>query len=149
MTLDEIVPILQLAIGPVIVMSGAGLVLLSMTNRLGRVIDRARLLAESVRNGGNGESRRVRGQLPILARRAGLLRQAIGFTSFSLLLAAFLVIVLFLMALMKVEAGSVIIALFILCMLCLIAGLSFFIADINISLGALRLETDLDNRDNT
>jgi len=33
MTLDQIIPVLQLSIGPVIVISGAGLVLLLMTNR--------------------------------------------------------------------------------------------------------------------
>ena len=33
---------LQVAIGPVILISGVGLLLLTMTNRLGRAIDRAR-----------------------------------------------------------------------------------------------------------
>jgi hypothetical protein len=36
--------VLQTAIGPVILISGVGLLLFSMTNRSGRVIDRARLL---------------------------------------------------------------------------------------------------------
>ena len=49
MLLEQIVPALQLSIGPVIVISGAGLVLLSMTNRYARVIDRARSLAEALR----------------------------------------------------------------------------------------------------
>ena len=40
-SLSELVPILQIAIGPAILISGVGLLLLSMTNRLGRVIDRA------------------------------------------------------------------------------------------------------------
>jgi hypothetical protein len=34
-TLAELIPILQIAIGPVILISGVGLLLLSMTNRLG------------------------------------------------------------------------------------------------------------------
>ena len=45
MRLIDLVPILQMAVGPVILISGVGLLLLSMTNRLGRVIDRSRLLA--------------------------------------------------------------------------------------------------------
>ena len=39
MTTIAIVPILQTAIGPVILISGVGLLLLTMTNRLARTID--------------------------------------------------------------------------------------------------------------
>ena len=41
MSLKDLLPVLQVAIGPVILISGVGLLLLSMTNRLGRTIDRA------------------------------------------------------------------------------------------------------------
>ena len=44
----ELIPILQSAVGPVILISGVGLLLLSMTNRFGRVVDRARILAGSI-----------------------------------------------------------------------------------------------------
>ncbi|WP_345111750.1 DUF2721 domain-containing protein [Candidatus Villigracilis vicinus] len=43
-SIQELIPVLQTAIGPVILISGVGLLLLSMTNRLSRVIDRARNL---------------------------------------------------------------------------------------------------------
>ncbi len=49
MPLDELIPILQVAIGPVILISGVGLLLLSMTNRFGRVTDRSRTLLENLR----------------------------------------------------------------------------------------------------
>jgi len=120
------------------------LVLLSMTNRFGRVIDRSRSLAESMRGDSNGESHRIRSQLRILTRRARMLRLAIALASVSLLLAAFLVIALFIVALLDLEAASLIIAIFILCMGSLIAGLLFFIADINLSLSALKLEIDVE-----
>jgi len=35
-TLTQLIPVLQVAIGPVILISGVGLLLLSMTNRYGR-----------------------------------------------------------------------------------------------------------------
>ena len=47
--LQEIIPVLQVAIGPVILISGVGLLLLTMTNRLGRAIDRSRSLAGELR----------------------------------------------------------------------------------------------------
>ena len=43
-SLEQIIPELRDAIGPVILISGVGLLLLTMTNRLGRTIDRARQL---------------------------------------------------------------------------------------------------------
>jgi len=140
MSLEHLVPALQLSIGPVIVISGVGLILLSMTNRFGRVIDRARNLAELLRGETPCETRQVQSQLHILARRGRLLRLAIELASTSLLLAASLVITLFLVVLLELEAALLITALFILCMLSLIAGLLFFLADVNVSLSALKLE---------
>lgn len=49
--LPDLLPSLQIAIGPVILVSGVSLLLLSMTNRLGRVIDRARDLSIELRSG--------------------------------------------------------------------------------------------------
>jgi hypothetical protein len=42
MSLTDLIPTLQLAIGPAILISGVGLISLSMTNRFGRAIDRSR-----------------------------------------------------------------------------------------------------------
>ena len=147
MSLDQLVPVLQLSIGPVILISGVGLVLLSMTNRFGRVIDRSRSLAESLRSVSGNEVYRLQSQLAILMRRARLLRLAIASTSICLLLAALLIIALFLVALLDLEAASLIIVLFISCMVSLIMGLIVFIVDVNVSLSALKVETDVENRD--
>ena len=51
-SLEKIIPMLQVAIGPVILISGIGLLLLTMTNRLGRAIDRARLLKAVTKSAG-------------------------------------------------------------------------------------------------
>ena len=140
MPLTDLVPILQIAIGPVILISGVGLLLLSMTNRLGRVIDRSRLLAESFRKAGPGDQSRLSSQLKILSRRARLVRLAIILATLSMLLAAVLVIALFLAALFRLEIGGVVIVLFVGCMGSLIGSLVVFILDINLSLSALKLE---------
>jgi len=147
MSLDQIVPVLQLSIGPVILISGAGLILLSMTNRYGKVIDRSRILAESLRKVAGNETNRFQSQLQILMRRAQLLRLAIAFTSISLLLVALLIIALFLVALIGIKAAILIIILFTSCMLSLIAGLIIFIVDVNISLSALKVETHIHEND--
>ena len=60
--------------------------------------------------------------------------------SISVLLAAVLIILLFLTALLKWELAIIIVAIFVACMGAVIASLIFFIRDIDMSLRALSLE---------
>ena len=145
MKLTELVPILQIAIGPVILISGVGLLLLSMTNRLGRVIDRSRQLAEGLRKCETDKQERYTSQLAVLSRRARLVRLAIILATFSMLLAGVLIIVLFLGALLHLEIVSLVIIVFVGCLGCLIASLIYFVADVNLSLSALKLEIASDH----
>jgi hypothetical protein len=136
----ELIPVLQVAIGPVILISGVGLLLLTLTNRFGRAVDRSRALGREVREVDQVERRRLAGQVEILYRRAKLIRLSIIMAAVSLLLAALLIIVLFVTALAKLEAGFFIVLLFICCMASLIVSLGAFIRDIHLSLQALKLE---------
>ena len=142
MRLDEIVPVLQLSVGPVIVISGVGLLMLSMTNRYGRVIDRARFIAEVIRKSSDERERTedLRSQLDVLLKRARLLRRSITFAALSLLFAALLIISLFVIGLSQVAGAPVISIFFIACMASLIASLLVFLQDMNVSLAALDLE---------
>lgn len=142
MRLSELIPILQVAIGPVILISGVGLLLLSMTNRYGRVIDRARALSDALRRSSGGQERAYRPQLEILLRRARLVRLSIMLAACSLLMAAMMIIALFLAVLLGLEIGSVVALLFIASMSSLIGSLGVFLVDINVSLSALKLEIE-------
>jgi hypothetical protein len=136
----QLIPILQTAIGPMILISGIGLLILSMTNRLGRVIDRARILASQVPGSAERGDGNVGAQLRILWWRARLVRLAITLAAMSALTAAFLIIVLFFTAIFQAETAVVIAGLFVVCMSCLAGSLGVFIHDINQSLAALKLE---------
>jgi hypothetical protein len=136
----ELIPVLQVAIGPVILISGVGLLLLSLTNRFGRAVDRSRALGKEVRQVDQSERRRLTDQVQILYRRAKVIRLSIIMAASSLLLTAVLIIVLFVSALARLEAGMVIILIFICCMASLIVSLIAFIRDIQLSLMALKLE---------
>ena len=138
--LHDLVPSLQIAIGPVILVSGVGLLLLSMTNRLGRIIDRSRRLGIDLRSRDLEERDRAMSQLDILTKRARLVRQAITLAIVSLLSAALLVITLFVAAVFALEVGMLVVALFVCCMAALIGALIAFLRDINLSLAALKLE---------
>jgi hypothetical protein len=138
----ELIPVLQSAIGPVILISGVGLLLLTMTNRLGRVIDRARLLDAQFADLPIPERGRKAAQLLILWRRAHIIRLAITLSSTSALCAAFLIVLIFLTALLQFENPWSISVVFILCITFLIVSLLLFIHDINQSLAALKLELE-------
>jgi len=139
-SVNELIPVLQVAIGPVILISGVGLLLLTMTNRYGRVIDGSRRLCRELEGTAGADRERVLAQLGIFIRRAELIRLAILLAGVSVLLAATLVIVLFLTALLGLEVAWLISLLFSGCMLALIGSLAAFVVDVNRSLAALKLE---------
>lgn len=145
MKLDDLVPVLQTAIGPMILISGVGMLLLNMTNRLGRTIDRSRQLIALLRDCDEDERRRAKKQLDILWRRAHLLQSAIALIAVSAFLAALLVILLFFCVLLGIEAAWALSTLFILCLLALIAALVFFLRDVNLTLHALAHELGRDD----
>jgi len=132
--------VLQVAIGPVILISGVGLLLLTLTNRYGRTIDRSRLLMRELRELAGADRERLEGQIQILYRRARLARLSILLSGVSVLLASVLIIVLFLTALLRLDLGLLISLLFIACLLALSGSLVAFLRDMNLSLGALKLE---------
>jgi hypothetical protein len=140
--LQNLIPTLQVAVGPVILISGVGLLLLSMTNRLGRAIDRARQLKEIQRHGTEPDGARVRGQLETLWQRANLLKASIVWASTSVLLAALLIIFLFVGNLMHWDITVAIVILFCGCLAAVIVSLLYFVRDIVLSLHALRLDLD-------
>lgn len=143
-TVSHLIPILQTAIGPVILISGIGLLLLTMTNRLGRVIDRARDMNVDLLKAGDQGRVKIVEQIQILWRRTHLIRLAIILASVSALLSSILIIALFVSALWQIEMAWVIVSLFIIAMGCLMGSLIVFICDVNQSLTALGLELEGD-----
>lgn len=140
MRFNELTSILRAAVSPVILISGVGLLILSMTNRFGRVVDRSRQLGDARCNAPQPEQERLEAQLEILIRRARLLRLAITLAILSVLASAILVIVLFLTALLRIEVVLLSAILFIACLVSIILSLLAFLQDINLSLVALKLD---------
>ena len=140
LSVAQLIPVLQTAIGPTILISGVGLLLLTMTNRLARTIDRTRTLAREISGASEPDRAKSAEQLRVLWRRAHLIRLSIALASLSALFAAVLIIVLFVTALLQIENVWLICALFITCLVCLIGSLIVFIHDINLALAALKFE---------
>ncbi|ARM31217.1 DUF2721 domain-containing protein [Prosthecochloris sp. HL-130-GSB] len=140
--LEHITALIQTAIGPVILVSGMGLLLLTMTNRLGRIIDRSRAMSHELDAMGSVDRQRIEAEIDILWSRARYIRIAIMLVVLSCLSASLLVIVLFLAPLTDLDQPVVISVLFVAAMVFLISSLIFFLLDVNRTLSALRIELD-------
>ncbi|MDO5653328.1 MAG: DUF2721 domain-containing protein [Brachymonas sp.] len=146
MQLADLIPTLQLAIGPVILISGVGSILLSMTNRYGRVIDRSRHVMQALKHTDGHERHVLLQQIHVLTKRARIVRRGIALGVSSVFMASVFIITLFVSALSGLQIAPLIVAEFVLCMLCLMGCLAMYMADINLSLRALWMEVPADVR---
>lgn len=138
--IDEVVPVLQVAVAPVILISGVGLLLLTLTNRFGRATDRTRQLLHEMRDGSAGDRPRLANQVEVIYRRAGLIQISIVMSALSALAAAMLILTIFLSVLLKWQLAALVSLFFVCCLICLVVSLITFIMDIRLSLKALKLE---------
>lgn len=139
---NSLLPMIQLAITPVILITGLGSLMLTMTNRLGRIVDRTRILAGQAQAAKDDARAHVEAQLRILYKRAKFVRLAVIFNTLSMFTSGLLVVVIFVSALAGVEAGPMILALFMGAIGFLLTALGYFLSDINLTLKALGLEVE-------
>ncbi len=138
--LNELLPIIQLSITPVILISGLGALVISMTTRMGRIVDRSRSLAGLVREAKGSERKHIENQLEILFRRARLMRLAMTMVTSSIFTSGLLIMLLFVSGLAKVPMSNVILGIFMLSVVFMLGGMAAFIRDVFVSLQALNLE---------
>ena len=138
--LENLTRVLQASISPVALISGVGLLVLSMTNRLGRVMDRLRSMLEQKRSAG-APDKHLQRQIDVLHRRARLLKGSVTASVVCILFASMLVLLLFTTALLGGRIDLLLIVLFPLSLLSLIASLLLFLLDMNLSLQAVQEES--------
>lgn len=134
----DITRVIQLAVAPVFLLTAIGTFITALNNRLGRVIDRRRVLQERERAGAaspkaatDGDAMMAtRTELHRLARRARLIYFAILAAVTAALLVCLVVGSAFLGALLTVELARLVAVLFILAMCALIVSLSLFLREV-------------------
>src|SRR5262245_10038996 len=110
-----------------------------MTNRLGRVIDRARVLEERLEGASPECLATLRADLALLSRRAKLNGRAITLCTTTALLVCIMIAVLFLSASLRFDASVPVALLFIAAMLCFFLGLLGFLREIYLATMNLRI----------
>lgn len=138
MTLESLIKVLQASISPVAMISGVGLLLLSLTNRFGRVTDRLRELVGE-RRAGHGDGR-LDTQIEIFHRRARIVRSAISSAVGCMFMASLMVVLLFGMAVFHFNAQRFVLLFFATSIGFLISSLTFFLLDMRLSLRAVEEE---------
>ncbi|HYT54404.1 MAG TPA: DUF2721 domain-containing protein [Verrucomicrobiae bacterium] len=129
---------IQLAVAPVFLLSGIGAILVVMTNRLGRIIDRARVLEEKL-DGASAILATLRADLGILSRRAKLISRAITLCTTTALLVCTVIAALFLSAFFRFDATISVALLFVAAMSTFFLGLVWFLREIYLATVTLRI----------
>jgi hypothetical protein len=137
---QNFIEFLQACITPVALISGVGLLLLTVTNRLGRTIDRTRQLMAELNNPGARKKKEKKNEIKILYRRSRYLRISIGAMVISVISSSLIIPVLFLMTLFGIDLRIVGYSLFVLSILSILVSSLYFFVDVRLSLHALKLE---------
>jgi hypothetical protein len=128
----DIVHLIQSAVAPVFLLSGVGVTLGVLTNRLARVVDRARYLEQQV------ASDATTGSLRVLARRAHYINIAIALCTVSALLVSLVLMTLYASAFISVDLSVEIAVLFVIAMICLTASFGVFLFEVRLATQSLQ-----------
>jgi hypothetical protein len=134
--LTAIVHVIQLAVAPVFLVSGVASLLTVLTNRLARIIDRARVLDVP-----GTPTPPVREELDILTQRAQLMNRAIALATSSALLISTVIVILFIGAFLNLNVAAMVGLLFVVAMLALIGGLLIFLQEVRLATRTMRLHS--------
>ena len=134
----DIAHLIQSSVAPVFLLSGVAATLGVLTNRLSRIVDRARAIELQLESH-PGEARHLHGDLAVLARRAGYINVAISLSTIAALLVALVVVTLFANAFLGSELAVLIALLFVGAMVCVSAAYVAFFIEVRVAVAALRI----------
>ncbi len=134
----DIAHLIQAAIAPVFLLSGVAAMLGVLTNRLARIVDRARALEGKLAAQPQTLPQHLQ-DLTVLARRARYVNVAISLCTIAALLVALVVVTLFANAFLRVGLTKEIALLFVGAMLCLSAAFIAFFIEVRQATAALRI----------
>ncbi|WP_372523915.1 DUF2721 domain-containing protein [Sulfuricaulis sp.] len=135
----DIAHIIQLAVAPVFLLSGVGVTLTVLTNRLSRIVDRARVLEERLVAALEPAKAGLHADLHTLARRARFINWSITLTTSCGLLVCLVIMALFVGYFLRLDLSESIAVLFIVAMLAFVVAFVSFLREIFLATGSLRI----------
>ncbi len=140
---ESISHLIQIAIAPVFLLNGLGILLNVFTGRLARVVDRMRIAANQIR-AITDEARRpqLERELAYQRRRLTIVNGAIALVAISAFLTCCAILALFVGGLARANQSPLPLGLFAAAVIAVIAALGLFLAEVRVSGRALAAETD-------
>ncbi|MDR2220607.1 MAG: DUF2721 domain-containing protein [Methylobacillus sp.] len=126
---------IQQAVAPVFLLTGMSSLLVVLTNRLGRITDRTRVLEKMEEADGVSYEK----ERKLMARRARLVHWAISLCAFAALLICLVTAALFIGVELGWDPSGVIVLLFVVAMLAMIGGLLCFLHEIGLAMGVIQM----------
>ncbi|MDZ4747010.1 MAG: DUF2721 domain-containing protein [Saprospiraceae bacterium] len=137
--ISEISRAIQLALGPVFLLTGIAGMLNVMSGRLSRIIDRGRSLTEKPDVIATYDPNDIHSELLMLERRRHITSRAITMFTIAALLVCLVIVTLFLEAMFFVHLNWIIGVLFILSTLGLVVGLGYFLREVHLASHTVRI----------
>jgi hypothetical protein len=132
--ITDITHVIQLAVAPVFLLTAIGTLITAMNNRLGRIIDRRRILRERMdADAGHKSAERQRGwkaELELLHRRSKLIYASMLAAGLGALMVCLVVAGAFVGALFSLDLSRMVAVFFILAMFTVIGSLSLFLREV-------------------
>ena len=137
--IDTIAHVIEISVAPVFLLAGISGLLMVLTNRLGRTIDRSRSLQATTVNELLPEHQAtIENEMASLLKRSRFINLSISLATASALLVCLVIIMLFLGSLVSINVSPAVASLFIICMVVLSAAFSCFLAEVFIASRTLR-----------
>lgn len=136
---STIAHVIELAIAPVFLITGIGALLAVMSNRLARIIDRARQIESKWPDLDHTQILDAEAEFISLSRRAKLASLAINFCAFAALMVCLLIATLFIDAFTGTNLRWFVGGLFVLSMFSLSGGIVCFLREVHIAMLSLRI----------
>lgn len=136
--IGDIAHVIQLAVAPVFLLTGVGTLLAVLSGRLGRAVDRGRVLEDLVPELAGEALALAQEELALLSRRIRLIYTAIVLAVACALFICLLIAFAFVDAFLAVNLALMISALFVVAMLALIACLVAFLREIFLAVTSAR-----------
>jgi hypothetical protein len=138
--------VIQLAVAPVFLLAGVGTTLNVLATRIGRIIDRARIMEERLPTATPELANELHARLRVLSKRATLINRAIALCVLCGLLVSLVVAALFVSSSLQIELARPIGIAFVVALLSLAAALVYFLREVfiataSLSFGGVRKET--------
>ena len=143
-TIPVLANVIQLAVAPVFLLAGIAGFLNVMSGRLGRIVDRARVMERRVMSLDDDERKTsARYELKTLWRRANLINWSIGMCTTSAALVCTVVVGIFIGDFWQLALGTVIVGLFVVALLSLIVALLMFLKEVQLANRILQMGREL------